>query len=115
MKKVFFVLMIGVIGFSGCATSPVVFTPYGDTLSPKSADAEVEIFYSPPAQKYTSLGEFKYTLSRSEMRAENINDLKNKARESGADAVLITSNKREATLLLSPGPVVIRGTFIKYK
>lgn len=80
--------------------SSAVFTPYGSQkIESKSVDAVIEILNQAPAKAYIEIGEIKAYCSITDQ--QTIDKIIVKAREIGADAVIIKERNKEYFLAIA--------------
>jgi len=79
--------------------APAIFTPYiNQKFEPKPLNAEIEIFNVPPQKAYIEIGEIKAYGIPEKTRIEKITK---KAKEIGADAIIIKERKEDATIAIA--------------
>lgn len=117
MKKIVFVLMFFIM-VTGCASmmAKAVFSPSTtQTYAPKSDVSQIEVLHIAPNRNYVEIGLISCK-DTSEKR--NMTQVKEKAREVGADAIIILQNIHLSTAEIIAGVTKdagIKAIAIKYK
>lgn len=85
MKWIFAILIM----LCGCATPQVAM--YTSPYPAKSTDAEIDIYKSKiPSREYIEIGEISYWSSWTNDSNDNLEQLKSKARDIGADGIIVS-------------------------
>jgi len=119
MKTIISVIIFSSILFSGCSPSVNFMKYIEDTYPPTNS---VEVLRKKPVEKeYIELGELTLKIKKSNQE-EAVLQLKEKAKEIGADAIIILGEESEGSVIIPIGNLYasvdrksIRAIAIKYK
>lgn len=117
-KSVPFILLLGALGLSSCASTQSDYLLTGERYAARSVDAQVVVYEgeAAPDQAYTVIGEV-YVTKEGHLRSYTLEnampELKVQARRVGAHAVMSITEKRSRHL--EAGLYIVSAQAIRYK